>query len=138
MNRDPHAIGYWKTVRLLLGAARQRSKGRQKRQQELLRNRSGGRAGNWSGLGFGLSVFFMLLLNVLAAIATSTAVEAGQRIAAEHQGKIVVDRWFYDAVDSRTDSADSSNSQADDTPPGAPDAEQYADEARSIAERYGG
>jgi membrane protease YdiL (CAAX protease family) len=138
MKRDPHAIGYWKTVRLLLGAARQRSKGRQKRQQELLRNRSGGRAGNWSGLGFGLSVFFMLLLNVLAAIATSTAVEAGQRIAAEHQGKIVVDRWFYDAVDSRTDSADSSNSQADDTPPGAPDAEQYADEARSIAERYGG
>jgi membrane protease YdiL (CAAX protease family) len=139
MNRDPHAIGYWKTVRLLLGAARQRSRGRQKRQQELLRNRSGGRAGNWSGLGFALSVFFMLLLNVLAAVATSVAVQAGQRIEAEHRGKLVVDGWFYDAIDARTDSNARENSNDSDSgQTEAPVDERYFEEARSIVDRYGG
>jgi membrane protease YdiL (CAAX protease family) len=41
---DGPAIGFWKTVRLLLRASRRRSRGRRRRQRELLRGRPAGEA----------------------------------------------------------------------------------------------
>ena len=43
---------FWRTLRLLLGAARKRSTGRQTRQQELLSNCSGKNATDWGRIGF--------------------------------------------------------------------------------------
>lgn len=90
--------GFWRTVRLLLGAARKRSRGRQRRQQELLQRRTGRKSTNWGTLGFGLSVLFMIILNGFAAAVLIMAVDSGERVEAERQGKIVVSRHFLNAV----------------------------------------
>ena len=58
---------FGRTVWLLLRSARKRAAGRRNRQQQLLGNRSGGRATNWSGFGFAAAVFFMALINGAAA-----------------------------------------------------------------------
>jgi hypothetical protein len=102
---------FWRTVRLLLGAARKRATGRQKRQQELLQSRSGKNATNWAGFGFALAVLFMVVLNVFAAFAVSMAVDSGERIEAERRGKIVVSRSFLDAAEE----AFASSSRPDDS-----------------------
>jgi membrane protease YdiL (CAAX protease family) len=86
------------TVRLLLGVARKRSAGRQRRQQELLNNRAGKNATNWGGIGFVFAVLLMIVLNVLAAFAVKNVVETGERIEAQRNGKIVVSREFFQAV----------------------------------------
>src|SRR5580698_4925220 len=92
------APSFWATVKLLLGAARKRSAGRQKRQQELLSNRAGKNATDWSAISFGFMVLFMILLNVFAAFAVKGVVESGQRIQAEQKGLIVVDQSFIDTL----------------------------------------
>jgi hypothetical protein len=93
--------GLWSTVFLLLGATRKRAAGRQKRQQELMRHRAGKKSAiNWGNLGFILAVAFMALLNMGAAFVVYTAVTSGERIQAESNGKIVVDRWFLENVAS--------------------------------------
>jgi membrane protease YdiL (CAAX protease family) len=93
--------GLWSTVFLLLGATRKRATGRQKRQQELMRHRAGKKSAiNWGNLGFILAVAFMALLNMGAAFVVYTAVTSGERIQAESNGKIVVDRWFLENVGS--------------------------------------
>jgi len=94
----PSPPSFWKTVRLLLGAARKRAAGRRRRQQELLSNRAGKNSTDWSGLGFALAVLFMCFLSGVAAFVVSTAVESGERLEAELQGKIVVSPPFLDAV----------------------------------------
>jgi membrane protease YdiL (CAAX protease family) len=115
---------FWSTVRLLLGATRKRSAGRRRRQQELLQNRAGKSSTDWSGVGFFFAILFMGFLNGAAAFVVDSAVESGQRIEVERQGKIVVSRWFL-AEANRAE--DDFNAFVD-----------YSSEAKSLAERYGG
>ena len=127
------APGFWSTVKLLLGAARKRSAGRQKRQQELLSNRAGKNATDWSAISFGFMVLFMILLNVFAAFAVKGVVESGQRIQAEQKGLIVVDQSFIDALNGETasseDSYPSERTSLDSL---------YRSQAKDIVEKYGG
>jgi membrane protease YdiL (CAAX protease family) len=125
------APGFWRTLRLLLGAARKRAVGRQKRQQELLRNRAGQNATNWGGIGFLFAVLFMVILNICGAFAVSMAVKSGERIEAEHQGKVVVSRSFL--VEAREAFAGPWRNDDKRLP-----AYYYSSEAKDIAERYGG
>jgi membrane protease YdiL (CAAX protease family) len=125
---------FWRTVWLLLGAARKRSAGRRKRQQELLSSRSGKKATDWSGLGFAFAVLFMLILNIVAAFAVRAAVDSGERIEAERRGKIVVSSSFLDAVNGTLPSTDAPLSSADD----APAEPNYRAESGRIANEYGG
>jgi membrane protease YdiL (CAAX protease family) len=121
---------FGRTVRLLLGAARKRAAGRTLRQRELFRERASRGSTDWSGFGFAVTVLFMAILNIVAAFAVSMTVDAGERLEAQRQGKIVVSRAFLDDVhhasqlDSRT--ADTYLSW------------RYHREAEQIAEKYGG
>jgi hypothetical protein len=90
--------GFGRTVGLLLGVARKRAVGRQKRQQELMQRRVKKNAFNWGSLGFVLAIFLMAFLNALAAFVVYGAVAAGDRAEAERNGKMVVDRWFRERV----------------------------------------
>ena len=141
-------LTFWSTVRLLLGAARKRAAGRRKRQQELLRQRTGKDSTNWAGLGVALTVFFMAMLNCLAAFVVITAVDSGERLEAERRGKIVVSRWFLDAAKAAETVPEEPLSNCfvdnghtlclqvlDRAPAPSPD---YASEAKRIAEEYGG
>jgi len=92
------AIGFRKTVKLLLGAASKRAAGRRKRQQALLQNRNTNKAADWSWVQFGLAALFTTIPNVIAPFVVSSAVESGQRLGAERQGKIAVDGWFLRGV----------------------------------------
>jgi membrane protease YdiL (CAAX protease family) len=125
----PSPPGFWRTVRLLLEAARKRAAGRRKRQQELLRERSGRKATDWGALGFVLAVLVMLFLNGAAAFVVRAAVAAGGRIDAERQGKIVVSSRFLQRVRTLSDSAGSDREPSDN---------YYSYEARRIANEYGG
>lgn len=127
-------LSFWRTVRLLLGVARKRSLGRRRRQQELFRERTRGNSTDWSGWGFGMAVVFMVVLNILAAFVVRSSVSAGQRAEAERQGKIVVSRWFLDAV-SQWQTAVRDGYQSPDTDIGS---FYYSSEARDIANDYGG
>jgi membrane protease YdiL (CAAX protease family) len=101
MSSEPRrAPGFWRTVQLLLGATRKRAAGRRTRQQELLQNRAGKSSTDWGSLGFALSVFFMAILNVMAAFVVTTTVGSGERVAVERQGKIVVSRTFLDGANT--------------------------------------
>lgn len=119
---------FWRTVRLLLEASRKRAAGRRKRQQELLQNRAGRKATNWSGLSFAFAIVFMALLNAFAAIVVSTAVASGERIEVERQGKIVVTWWFLNTAQRACN-----RGEADKLPN-----RSYSMEAKEIADRYGG
>jgi membrane protease YdiL (CAAX protease family) len=122
---------FWTTVRLILGAARKRSAGRRRRQQELLNARSGKAATDWSGLGSAMMILFMLILNALAAFVVWMAVEAGERADAESQGKIVVSQPFLDAVNLVENPSSIPIKQRIALLP-------YEAEAKRIAEREGG
>jgi hypothetical protein len=134
--------GFWTTVRVLLRISRKRAAGRRKRAQELLQNRTKGSSINWGGFGFAMAVLFMFILNGLAAVVLRTAVEAGQRVQLEREGKIVVSRWFLDAVQAEK-SYESSHCYFwngrtycyDAVRPTPPD---YRSEATEIAEKRGG
>jgi hypothetical protein len=65
----------------------------------------------------------MGFLNGAASFVVDSAVESGQRIEVERQGKIVVSRWFL-AEANRAE--DDFNAFVD-----------YSSEAKSLAERYG-
>lgn len=99
--KDPGAgdIGFWRTVKLLLKAASKRAAGRRKRQQDLLKNRNTGKeASDWSWLQFAGAVFITAIPNAIAPFVLYSAVESGQRLAVEQQGKIAVDGWFLMGV----------------------------------------
>lgn len=125
-----HPIGkpitFWETLRLLLGATRKRSAGRQRRQQELLNQRTGNST-DWGVLGVLFAFFFMAVINVIAAFVVESAVKSGERLQAEHKGKIVVSRSFLGIVNGVPDRAD------DDIDPAS-----YSSEAKRITEKYGG
>jgi len=123
----PDPPGFWRTVRLLLAAARSRSIGRQAHQQQLLSQRSGSGATDWGCLGLLGFVVFMAALNVCAAFCVREAVESGQQIEVRRQGKIVVSDAFF-AVATKADVT--SRSRLGPT--------YYTHEATRIARRAGG
>ncbi|WBY08322.1 hypothetical protein PIB19_01995 [Sphingomonas sp. 7/4-4] len=131
------SIGFWKTVRLLLAASWRRSSGRRERQRELLGNRSGGKATDWSGLATIFSVGLMAVLHGAAAFAVIAAVDAGQRRETERQGKIVVHGWFLEEVRDAEKPADTSQEDASQED-GSRIGPDYPREAKDIAERSGG
>ncbi len=83
---------------LLLGASRRRARGRRNRQRALLTERSGKPAGGWAKLGLLLPLMLTATVNAAAAFLVIGGVAAGQRIAAEQQGRIIVDAWFAHSV----------------------------------------
>jgi len=133
-NELPSQPGFWSTVSLLLGVSRTRAAGRRRRQQDLLGQRSGGRATDWSGLGYSMAVLFMAGLNVGAAFVVSLAVHSGERILAERRGKIIVSASFLEGVSSAERVARATSGNPDDSIPES----FYSSEARDIVEEYGG
>jgi membrane protease YdiL (CAAX protease family) len=136
MNENlPSPPSFWRTVRLLLGAARKRAKGRRKRQQQLLNQRAGRPSTrNWSGLGFAFAILLGAILNLAAAYLVTVAFDAGKRLEVEHQGKIVVSHSFLSAVReaeaaSEGDSPIINNGNL---------AYRFFHEAERTAEKYGG
>jgi hypothetical protein len=90
--------GFWRTVRLLLGAARRRAAGRKSRKGELLEHRTGKSTDPLTALAFIGMLLWMLVVNVGAAFAVQSAVSAGQHIDAAGQGKIVVQNIFFGLI----------------------------------------
>jgi len=130
MTSQSAAIGFWKTVVLLLKASRTRANGRQRRQQQLLNNRG---ASNWSPLAMVFAVIVMGVLNGVAAFAVIGGVEAGQRLDIERQGKIVVSNAFLrrvQVVENITTLGPNYTSIALE--------DYFAEEAKHIAEKDGG
>jgi membrane protease YdiL (CAAX protease family) len=123
---------FWHTLRLLLGAARKRSTGRQTRQQELLSNRSGKNATDWGGFGFVMAALFMVGINVAAAFVLRTAIATAQRVEAERRGDIVVSRQFLHEM--RFYKHHPELGRPDPYQPDNP----YSTEAHRIATEYGG
>lgn len=121
--------GFWRTVGLLLGAARKRAAGRRTRQQQLLNQRGARSSTDWGGLGYALTVLVMAALNILAAFVVSSAVTIAQRIQVEQSGKIVVSRSFLEAVNTATEYYRRGDDYLEPL---------YSSEARNIAENYGG
>ena len=72
---DGAAIGFWKTVGLLLKTTQRRSQGRQHRQQELLNNRGGT---NWGGLATLFTMGLMAFLHGAAAFAVMSGAKANE------------------------------------------------------------
>ena len=126
------ALSFWRTVRVLLGVARKRSLGRRKRQKELFQQRSGGRSADWSAFGFRLSILFMVILNGMAAFVLRSGVNAAQRLEAEQPGKIVVSRFFLNALTEMTSKDPGSEAYQ------ASARYYFSAEARRIAHENGG
>jgi membrane protease YdiL (CAAX protease family) len=96
----------------------------------LLRQRAPKNSTDWSGLSFAAAVFFMAVLNGGAAFVVRIAVDSGERLEAEHHGKIVVSRYFLDAVQTAI-------RYPDENGPTLPSS-YCSSEAREIADKYGG
>ncbi len=90
----PRRPGSWQTVRLLLGAARKRAEGRQRRQYQLLQNRAGKGAVNWGAWGYAASMAFMVFVHGAAAFAVITAITSAERLDVERFGRIAVSHDF--------------------------------------------
>ncbi|MEO9130620.1 MAG: hypothetical protein ABI240_05365, partial [Sphingomonas sp.] len=130
---DGAAIGFWKTVGLLLKASQRRSQGRQHRQQELLNNRGGT---NWGSLATVFTMGLMAFLHGAAAFAVIAGVEAGQQLALERPGAFIVHSWFLNDVkvmEAAAGMAPDIVSDARETV-----GEDYHREAKDIVERSGG
>lgn len=128
------AIGFWRTVGLLLRMSWRRSKGRQLRQQALLNNR---KARNWGSFATFFAVFVTMILHGLAAFALLIAVETGQQLDIEHQGKMVVSRDFFDAAQYADQAKTFHSDQAREVAAEALET-RIAEEAASIARHQGG
>jgi membrane protease YdiL (CAAX protease family) len=90
--------GFWRTLRLLLGAARRRASGRSRRRKELLHHRSGKSSDTLGWMGLLGMTTFMALLNSYAAYTVNSAISAGQRLETDRQGKFVVPGYFLEAL----------------------------------------
>lgn len=135
-------VGFWRTVRVLLGAARRRANGRRRRQRELLAQRTGKQAStDWSFFGIAVTVLFMAILNAGAGFVLLMAVDAAQRVGVESHGKIVVDGQFYLSVENMQ--AVRARRLREGEPNPAPTSAEnenlpYHREAGDLARRYGG
>ena len=98
---------------LLLRAARRRAKGRERRQQELFRNRARKKSRDAIRVvGTILSAVFGIIVNLLVAFAVYNAVHAGQRVEVERTGKLVVGADFiHDMGDDPSDGPSPSSQQ---------------------------
>jgi membrane protease YdiL (CAAX protease family) len=136
----PNPPGFWRTVRILLIAKRARAVGRQKRQGELLRQRTGRQGSGLGSFGFVLAILFMAGLNIAAAFTLRTAVLAGQRLEKEREGKIVVSTLFLNQLESAKNAAGGRYSPPEDSPSYSVthSYDLYSVEAKRIAEQYGG
>jgi membrane protease YdiL (CAAX protease family) len=94
-NRSP---GFWRTLRLLLGAARRRAAGRSRRQKDLLQHRAGKSSDTLGWLGLIGVTAIMALINGVAAYAVSAVILVGQRMEVERQGKVIVQEDFIEEV----------------------------------------
>ena len=81
-----------------------------------------------------MAVLFMALVNGGAAFITQLAVETGQRIQVERQGKIVVSGSFLDLVNTEQRVAEATGGTIEDSIP----ATFFSSEASDIAEDHGG
>lgn len=130
------AIGFWRTVYLLLRTSRRRATGRGRRQQELLSQRQGRSATNWGSLAILLGIVVMAVLHGAAAFAVLSGVETGQDLAAERPGKLVVRGDFLDAVKAVESITSQDAGYAEDAKQVLED--YYHREPRNIADRDGG
>jgi len=135
MNTErPNPPQFWRTVVLLLRNARKRASGRRTRQQQLLGSRSGGKTTDWGALGFAFSILAMAFLNGAAAFMVSLAVDSGQRMEAEKNGKIVVSRSFL----QNAKSAEALSHVVSQTPDQLLSTHDFEIEAKDLGEKYGG
>jgi membrane protease YdiL (CAAX protease family) len=126
MNRElATPPGFWRTVALLLGAARRRSTGRTARQKQLLQNRGQARRSALGQLGVLGSILLCLVVNGMTAGLVFTGVHAAQRFSSERQGKIVLTSRLFDELRP-------SSSREPEEPY---DSESLASEAQRIADR---
>lgn len=126
--------GFWETVRLLLGVARKRGLGRTARQREMLRQRTGSRSSNMGCLGFVLTLVFAVIVNVLAAFVVGISVDAGEHLAIQRWGKILVSADFFrEATRAEKEAAEAEPPLDRSQVP-----LDYSSEAHRIADNYGG
>lgn len=129
---DGAAIGFWKTVGLLLKTSQRRSQGRGHRQQELLNNRGGT---NWGSLATVFTMGLMAFLHGAAAFAVMSGVRAGQQLQVERPGKFIVHSWFLANVQT----LETAGSAPDDVKDAREALErEYHDEVEDIVARRGG
>jgi len=119
---------FWRAVGMLLGAARKRAAGRQKRQQELLHHRARKSVFSWSWLGLVMAIVLTAAINGGAAFVVHFAVQAGERVDAEQCGKIVVSKWFLRDARGATAQVSSATDPLE---------AEYMREARRAAGDYG-
>jgi len=130
MNRDqPPPPSFWKTVGLLLRAARVRSHGRGRRQQQLLNNKTGKSSRSALGiLGLFGAVIIGLLIHGSAGFLLYIAIHASQRYEAERQGKIVVSNALFESM-TQNDFQHTIKREAEQT------AEHYGGKPKDIEDR---
>ena len=73
--------GFWRTVAILLGAARRRTAGRARRRAELLRKRGAALTGFAPAFGIIALGFFAILVHVIAAIDLTVAISTADDLA---------------------------------------------------------
>ena len=128
------ALGFWRTVRILLSAARRRSIGRMQRQQQLLQHRTGSTTDRLSALGVVMVWFVMAALNICAAYVVNSAIEEGQLVQPEQQGKVIVSIRFRDALND----VENAKSESEKTRAKERLEARYSDEAERRARDLGG
>jgi len=99
----PRPPSFWRVVWLLLAASRRRGTSRQKHARQMFRQQSGGKTANWSGLSVLLTAVIMAGVNIMGAYLVKDAVLAGQRVAAEERGQVVVGALFSYQVQEAQD-----------------------------------
>lgn len=132
----PQVPGSWRVTWLLLAAARRRAVGRRRRARQVFRQQSGGKAANWSGLSLLLVGALMAGLNIVGAYLVKDAVLAGQRVAAEQRGRVVVGTPFLRQVQEARFRA--TDWQAPWAEIDAALRRSYRAEAERLAQDYGG
>jgi membrane protease YdiL (CAAX protease family) len=101
MSAEPsvsRVIGFWRTVGLLLRAAKRRSSGRVQRQQQLLQHRTGSSTNVLGALSILAIWALMAVLNGGAAYVLHEAVSIAQLRERPPQDQLVVSALFIDAV----------------------------------------
>ncbi len=109
---------FWLTVRLLLRAARQRTHGAAKRQQELLRQRTGKKArssvGSPTTMTF-LAAFLAIAIQVMFAASLYSSLEIATRLEMAGHGQMVVsDHFFEDAFGDKGKKVDREKAVSDE------------------------
>lgn len=129
------ALGFWRTVGLLLSVARRRAVGRTRRQRQLLQYRTGSDTDTLGSLALVFVWIGMAFINGLAGHVVYSAVSAGQQAEAVQQGKIVVSGSYFINKIREVESAKSPTEKkaAEEHLENA-----YHDEARDRSDELGG